>query len=194
MRETHIPSESVWERLVRAVKEGSKRPSKSLKGSKLRRTSNLTFLKSGLNLHTRKHRTRDKYVQKILLHIQNKSSYIFPWWKEKGTALVKICRILLLSPPYWNWSYHNATQSEWAHRLVVNGITLQSAAHQGKWKPKEFWQLIDQKTKKSFILSFLWKLTGSYASSKLISLFSTKDQKKPRLKELTWCLDHPPLM
>ena len=50
MRETHVPLESVWERLVRAVEEGSKRPSKSLKGSKLRRTSNLTFLKSGLKL------------------------------------------------------------------------------------------------------------------------------------------------
>ena len=58
MRETHIPSESVWERLVRAVKEGSKRPSKSLKGSKLRRTSNLTFLKSGLKLHTKKQWSR----------------------------------------------------------------------------------------------------------------------------------------
>ena len=54
MRETHVPLESVWERLVRAVEEGSKRPSKSLKGSKLRRTSNLTFLKTGLKLHTKK--------------------------------------------------------------------------------------------------------------------------------------------
>ena len=54
MRETHVPLESVWERLVRAVKEGSKQPSKSLKGSKLRRTSNLTFLKSGHKLHTKK--------------------------------------------------------------------------------------------------------------------------------------------
>ena len=99
---------------------------------------------------------------------------------------VKICRILLLSPPYWNWNYHNATQSECAHRLVVNGITLKSAAHQGKWKPKEFWQLIDQKTKKSFILSFLWKLTGSYASSKLISLFSTKDQEGPKEESKTF--------
>ena len=54
MRETHVPLESVWERLVRAVKEGSKRPSKSLKGSKLRRTSNLTFSKTGLKLHTKK--------------------------------------------------------------------------------------------------------------------------------------------
>ena len=54
MRETHVPLESVWERLVRAVKEGSKQPSKSLKGSKLRRTSNLTFLKSGHKLRTKK--------------------------------------------------------------------------------------------------------------------------------------------
>ena len=54
MRETHVPLESFWERLVRAVEEGSKRPSKSLKGSKLRRTSNLTFSKTGLKLHTKK--------------------------------------------------------------------------------------------------------------------------------------------
>ena len=58
MRETHVPLESVWERLVRAVKEGSKQPSKSLEGSKLRRTSNLTFLKSGLKLHTKKQWSR----------------------------------------------------------------------------------------------------------------------------------------
>ena len=44
--------------MVRAVKEGSKQPSKSLKGSKLRRTSNLTFLKSGLKLHTKKQWSR----------------------------------------------------------------------------------------------------------------------------------------
>ena len=30
---------------------------------------------------------------------------------------VKICWILLLSSPYWKWSYHNATQSECTHRL-----------------------------------------------------------------------------
>ena len=54
MRETQVQLESVWERLVRAVEEGSKRPSKSLKGSKLRRTSNLTFSKTGLKLHTKK--------------------------------------------------------------------------------------------------------------------------------------------
>ena len=54
MRETHVPLESVWERSVKAVKEGSKQPSKSLKGSKLRRTSNLTFLKSGHKSRTKK--------------------------------------------------------------------------------------------------------------------------------------------
>ena len=95
MQETHVSLESVWERLVRAVEEGSKQPSKSLKGSKLRRTSNLTFAKTGLKLHTKKkviafvlenYRIRDKYVQKILVHIQIKSKYIYLWWKEKGTA------------------------------------------------------------------------------------------------------------
>ena len=58
LRETHVPLESVWERLVRAVEEGSKRPSKSLKGFKLRRTSNLTFSKTDLKLHTEKQRLR----------------------------------------------------------------------------------------------------------------------------------------
>ena len=86
--------ESIWERLVRAVKEGSKRPSKSLKGYKLRRTSNLTFLllemrsqityqKTVIAFVLENHTIRDKYSQKILLHIQNKSNYIYLWWKEK---------------------------------------------------------------------------------------------------------------
>ena len=73
MRGTHERLESIWERLVRAVEEGWKRPSKSSKGFKLRRTSNSTFSKTGLKLHTKKtviafvpenHRIRDKYVQK----------------------------------------------------------------------------------------------------------------------------------
>ena len=127
MQETHVPLESVWERLVRAVKEGSKRPSKSLKGSKLRRTSNLTFLKSGLKLHTKK-----QWLRLSLRTIQYATNthkryfYTFriPMVKGKKNGLtftecsVKICRILLLSPPYWKWSYHNATQSECAHRLL----------------------------------------------------------------------------
>ena len=43
--------------------------------------------------------------------------------KGKGNGLtstdysVKICRVLPLSSPYWKWSYHNAMQSECAHRL-----------------------------------------------------------------------------
>ena len=58
------------------------RPSKPLKGSKLRRTSNLTFLKTWSQITYWKtviafvlgnHRICDKYVRKILLHIQNKS-------------------------------------------------------------------------------------------------------------------------
>ena len=32
------------------------------------------------------HIVRDKYVKKILLHIQNKSNYVNLWWKEKGMA------------------------------------------------------------------------------------------------------------
>ena len=88
--------EHIWERLVRAVEEGSKRPSKSLKSSKLRRTSTLTFSKTGLKLPTEKQLLHlslgaIEYAtntnKKILLHIQNKSNYIYLWWKEKGTAL-----------------------------------------------------------------------------------------------------------
>ena len=52
--ETHVLLEGVRERLVKAIEEGSKRLSKSLKGSKLRRTSSSTFLKSGLKSHTKK--------------------------------------------------------------------------------------------------------------------------------------------
>ena len=103
MRETHVPLESVWERLVRAVKEGSKQPSKSLKCSKLRRTSNFTFLKSGLKLHTQKQWWR--YSLRTIEYATNTNS-----------------GILLLSPPYWKWSYHNATQSECAHRLVLTDM------------------------------------------------------------------------
>ena len=50
----HYHLKCVWERLVWAVEEGSKRPSKSLKGFKLPRTSNLTFSKTGLRLLTEK--------------------------------------------------------------------------------------------------------------------------------------------
>ena len=45
MRETHVPLESIRERLVRAVEEGSEPPSKYMKGSMQRH---------GLKLHTKK--------------------------------------------------------------------------------------------------------------------------------------------
>ena len=89
MRETHVSLESVWERLVRAVEEGSKRPSKSLKGSKLRRKLNMTFSKTGLKLHTKKnsafvlenHRMHDKkyfYTFRI-----NQSTFIYSERKKE---------------------------------------------------------------------------------------------------------------
>ena len=131
MRETHVPLESVWERLVRAVEEGSKRPSKSLKGSKLRRTSNLTFSKTGLKLHTKKQWLRLSLrtieyatnTYKKYLYTFRINQVIFTYGERKRSDLtftecsVKICRFLPLSPPYWKWSYHNARQSEYAHRL-----------------------------------------------------------------------------
>ena len=132
MRETHVPLESVWERLVRAVKEGSKQPSKSLKGSKLRRTSNLTFSKTGLKLHTKKtviafvlenHRIRDKYVQKYFYTFRiNKIIFTNGERKKNGLTStecsVKIYLFLPLSSPYWKWSHHNATHSKCAHHLT----------------------------------------------------------------------------
>ena len=54
MHKTRVPLESVWERLVRALEEGSNRKFESLKGTKLRRTSNLTFSKTGLKLRNEK--------------------------------------------------------------------------------------------------------------------------------------------
>ena len=123
MRESHVSLESVWERLVRAVKEGSKQPSKSLKGSKLRRTSNLTFLKSGLKLHTKKQWSRLS-LRTIEYATNTNKKYFNTFWISQITftygerkkerpyfygMFSQICRILLLSPPYWKWSYHNAT-------------------------------------------------------------------------------------
>ena len=112
------------------------RPSKPLKGSKLRRTSNLTFLKTGLKLLTEKQwlrlslatieyatNTYEKYFYTFRINQLN-----LPLVKEKRNGLtftvcsVKIFRFLLLSPPYWKWSYHNATQSECAHWIAYSEI------------------------------------------------------------------------
>ena len=70
---------NVGVRLVKAVEEGSKWPYKSLKGFKLRRTTNLTCLKTRLKLHAKiqclRVKIRDKYARKIL-YVQNISNYI----------------------------------------------------------------------------------------------------------------------
>ena len=57
---------------------------------------------------------------------------------------VKICRFLLFSPPYWKWSYHNATQSECAHRLVDHWGSL-SILQYRKWinhYDAKYWNVI----------------------------------------------------
>ena len=134
MRETRVSLESVWEHSVRAVEEGSKRPSKSLKGSKLRRTSNLTFLKTGLKLHTKKQCLRlslrtieyatNTYKRYFYTFKINQSTFTYGEGKRNGLTFtecsVKVCRFLLLS--YRKWSYHNAMQSECAHRLILSAV------------------------------------------------------------------------
>ena len=50
----------------------------------LKNRSQITHQKNRLRLTLR---TIDNYVQKILLHLQNKSNYLYLQWKEKGTAL-----------------------------------------------------------------------------------------------------------
>ena len=134
MRETHVLLESVWERLVRAVKEGSKRPSKSLKGYKLRRTSNLTFLKSGHKLHTKKQwlrlslrtiqygtNTHKRYFYTFRI---NQITSTYGERKKERPNFYGMFRQSLLNSAaftaYWKWSYHNATQSECAHRKEDN--------------------------------------------------------------------------
>ena len=78
--------------MVRAVEEGSKRPSKYLKGSKLQRTSNLTFSKTGLKLHFKKtvisfvlenHRIRDKKSTKKYFCTFRINKITFTYGKRK---------------------------------------------------------------------------------------------------------------
>ena len=48
--------------------------------------SQIAYWKTMIAFVLKNYRMRDKYEQKILLHIQNKSNYIYSWWKEKRTA------------------------------------------------------------------------------------------------------------
>ena len=144
MRETRVPLESVWECLVRAVEEGSKRPSKSLKGSKLRRTSNLTFSKTGLKLHTKKQwlrlslrtieyatNTYKKYFYTFRIN-----QVIFTYGerkKERPNFYGMFSQNLPISAAFTailKMSYHNATQLECAHRLPQWCATGDT----GKWQ------------------------------------------------------------
>ena len=95
MRETHIPSESgesVWSELLKKDQSGHPNlwkapncdvhqiwPSRNM-------ASNYILKKTVIAFVLQNHRIRDKYVRKILLQIQNKSNYIYLWWKGKGTA------------------------------------------------------------------------------------------------------------
>ena len=79
-----------------------------------------------------------KHSEWIKLHL--------PMVKGKRNGLtstecsVKICRILPLSPPYWKWSYHNATQSECAHRLVeINNKWQRVKIHLSRVVSRDFW-------------------------------------------------------
>lgn len=90
MHKTRVLLKCVRERLVGAVADGSKRPSLPLNGFQLRRTANLTFLKTGLKIHTKnsdrvcpQEPVNTWHMWIITTHSQNKSNYISLWWKKK---------------------------------------------------------------------------------------------------------------
>ena len=57
-----------------------------IKFYRLENRSQITYLKTVIAFVLENHNIRVKYVQDILLHIQNKSNYIYLWWKGKGTT------------------------------------------------------------------------------------------------------------
>ena len=132
--------ESIWERLVRAVEEGRKLPSKSLKRSELRRTANLTFSKTGLKLPTEKQWLRlslgtieyatNTYKKYFYTFRINQITFTYGERKKNGLTFtecsVKICRFLLLSLPYWkmklpqcNIIFSNISPASSAERVAV---------------------------------------------------------------------------
>ena len=87
----------------------------------------LTFFLLGLKLHTKKKQWLRLSLRTIEYATNTFKKLLYlPMVKGKRNGLtstecyVKICRFLPLSSPYWKWSYHNATQSECAQRLVCN--------------------------------------------------------------------------
>ena len=57
-----------------------------IKFYRLENRSQITYLKTVIAFVLENHNIRFKYEQDILLHIQNKSNYIYLWWKGKGTT------------------------------------------------------------------------------------------------------------
>ena len=64
---------------------------------------------------------------------------------------VKVCWILLLSPPYWKWSYHNATRSECAH-IAWKTTFFKLTGALFSWGHVFFFRLSDEKCQKFILL------------------------------------------
>ena len=79
--------QSCWRRIKAAIQIFERLQTTTyIKFDLLEIRSQITYKKTVIAFVLENHRIRDKYEQKILLYIQNKSNYIYPWWKEKGTA------------------------------------------------------------------------------------------------------------
>ena len=79
--------QSCWRRIKAAIQIFERLQTTTyIKFDLLEIRSQITYKKTVIAFVLENHRIRDKYEQKILLHIQNKSNYIYLWWKEKGTA------------------------------------------------------------------------------------------------------------
>ena len=98
---------------------------------------------------------------------------------------VKVCRFLLFSPPYWKWSYHNAMQSECAHRLTFTLIGSQVVAVllRAQWPLLRNFSILwrrkkkDDKKTKAF---YDWAITGIPVISSvfLLIIFLVHFEKK----------------
>ena len=142
MQETHVPLESVWSELLKKDQSGHpniwKAPNYDVHQiwPSRKQVSNY-ILKTVISFVLENHRIRDKKSTKkyFCTFKINKITFTMVKGKRNGLTLtecsVKICQFLLLSPPYWKWSYHNATQSECAHRLA---LTLTTPHH--SWSTK----------------------------------------------------------
>ena len=80
--------QSSWRRIKAAIQIFEKLQTTTyINFDLLENRSQITYWKTVIAFVLGNHRIRNKYEQKNTLHIQNKSNYIYLWWKEKGTAL-----------------------------------------------------------------------------------------------------------